>query len=147
MSGDSGGALLDTDGEVVGMNVAASSGTANVTGYAIPVSRVLDIAAQILTGEESGGVEIGYAAALGIGLGSGSTPVVAGVVDGGPAAAAGVTTGSTITSLDKTSVSSVDDLTSVLARHAPGDRVRLTWTDAQDAAHSATVTLGRAPVA
>jgi S1-C subfamily serine protease len=35
--GDSGGALLDSEGAVVGMNVAASSGTANITGYVIPV--------------------------------------------------------------------------------------------------------------
>ena len=42
--GDSGGALLDEDGEVVGMNVAASSGAADITGYAIPVARVLRVA-------------------------------------------------------------------------------------------------------
>ncbi|MEX0429421.1 S1C family serine protease [Nocardioides sp. DS6] len=147
VSGDSGGALLDADGEVVGMNVAASSGGTDISGYAIPISRVLDIAAQILTGEESGDVEIGYDAALGVQLYDGSTPQVAGVVEGGAAASAGVTAGSTITSFDKTTVSSVDDLTSALAEHEPGDRVALVWTDASGARHSATVTLGRAPVA
>ncbi|NGN95317.1 trypsin-like serine protease [Nocardioides sp. KC13] len=48
VSGDSGGALLDEDGEVIGMNVAATSGSAEISGYAIPIDTVLDIAAQIL---------------------------------------------------------------------------------------------------
>src|SRR5690606_36197471 len=44
VSGDSGGALLDADGDVVGINTAASQGSANVTGYAIPIDRALDVA-------------------------------------------------------------------------------------------------------
>lgn len=48
VSGDSGGALLDEDGEVVGMNVAATSGSAEISGYAIPVDTVLDIASEIV---------------------------------------------------------------------------------------------------
>jgi S1-C subfamily serine protease len=48
--GDSGGALLDADGEVVGMNVAASSGTADVTGYVIPIGRVLRVVDAVLAG-------------------------------------------------------------------------------------------------
>ncbi|GGU37728.1 S1C family serine protease [Nocardioides albus] len=50
VSGDSGGALLDEDGEVIGMNVAATSGSAEISGYAIPIDTVLDIASQILAG-------------------------------------------------------------------------------------------------
>ncbi|MFE6645631.1 hypothetical protein ACFVJS_03650 [Nocardioides sp. NPDC057772] len=44
--------------EVIGMNVAATSGSAEISGYAIPIDTVLDIAAQIIAGEESGDVEI-----------------------------------------------------------------------------------------
>lgn len=146
VSGDSGGALLDADGEVVGMNVAASSGSARITGYAIPISRVLDIAARILAGEESGDVEIGYDAALGVQLYDGSTPQVAGVVDGSAADTAGIAPGSTITSVDGTRIDSLADITGVLAQHRPGDRVRVAWTDAQGAGHSAIVGLGRAPI-
>ena len=47
--GDSGGALLDADGEVVGMTVAASSGF-DVTGYVIPIGRVLRVVDTVLTG-------------------------------------------------------------------------------------------------
>lgn len=54
--GDSGGALLDADGEVVGMNVAASSGGDDVTGYVIPIGRVLRVVDAVLDGDESGTV-------------------------------------------------------------------------------------------
>jgi S1-C subfamily serine protease len=148
VSGDSGGALLDTDGEVIGMNVAASSGSSDVTGYAIPIGSVLDIASSILAGDTSGDLELGYDAALGVQLfTTNGTPVVAGVVDGGAAADAGISAGSTITSFGAAAVSSTDDLTAAIARHDAGDRVRVGWTDESGEAHTATVTLGRAPVA
>ena len=57
--GDSGGALYDDGGEVVGMNTAASSGSADISGYAVPISSALAIADQIEDGEESDTIEIG----------------------------------------------------------------------------------------
>ncbi|MER6938415.1 trypsin-like peptidase domain-containing protein [Nocardioides sp. NPDC127514] len=148
VSGDSGGALLDEDGEVIGMNVAATSGSAEISGYAIPIDTVLDIAAQILAGEESGDVEIGgSAAALGVQVDTTRSTLVVGVVEGGAAEAAGVTEGSTITSVDGTAVASIDDITSVLGDHEPGDEIPVSWTDAAGEAHTATVTLGEGPVA
>ena len=144
--GDSGGALLDADGEVVGMNVAASS--TGTTGYAIPISTVLDLADQILAGDDSGAVTLGYAPALGVQLaGRTSGLLVAGVVDGGAAAQSGVTPGSVITGLDGEDLADYSDLTAALAAHQPGDEVELGWTDATGTAQTATVTLGRAPLA
>lgn len=148
VSGDSGGALLDSDGEVVGMNVAASSGATDVVGYAIPIDTVLDIASQIRAGDASGDVDLGYGAALGVQLPTGSeTPVVAGVVEGGAADDAGITAGSTITSFAGTDVASQDALTTAIGERRAGDRVRVGWTDADGGRHTATVVLGRAPVA
>ena len=49
VSGDSGGALLDADGEVIGMTTAASSGTADITGFAIPIESALTLAQQMAT--------------------------------------------------------------------------------------------------
>ncbi|MET8522328.1 trypsin-like peptidase domain-containing protein [Nocardioides sp. NPDC004968] len=148
VSGDSGGALLDEDGEVIGMNVAATSGSAEISGYAIPIDTVLDIAAQILAGEESGDVEIGgSAAALGVQVDTTRSTLVVGVVEDGAAEAAGITEGSTITSVDGTAVASIDDITSVLGDHEPGDEISVSWTDAAGEAHTATVTLGEGPVA
>lgn len=148
VSGDSGGALLDEDGEVIGMNVAATSGSAEISGYAIPIDTVLDIAAQILAGEESGDVEIGgSAAALGVQVDTTRSTLVVGVVEDGAAEAAGVTAGSTITSVAGTAVASIDDITSVLGDHEPGEEISLSWTDAAGEAHTTTVTLGEGPVA
>ncbi|MEU4452490.1 trypsin-like peptidase domain-containing protein [Nocardioides sp. NPDC023903] len=148
VSGDSGGALLDQDGEVIGMNVAATSGSAEISGYAIPIDTVLDIAAQILAGEESGDVEIGgSAAALGVQVDTTRSTLVVGVVEDGAAEAGGITEGSTITSVGGTAVASIDDITSVLGDHEPGDEISVSWTDAAGEAHTVTVTLGEGPVA
>ena len=56
MPGDSGGALLDAGGEVVGMNVAASSGAREVTGYVIPIGRVLRVVDDVLARVRTDGV-------------------------------------------------------------------------------------------
>ncbi len=145
--GDSGGALLSTSGDVVGMNVAASSGSANITGYVIPVRRVLRIADAVLDGDATvGAVHIGYDAFLGVSL-SGSGTTLAGVLEGGAAANAGLSAGDTVTSIGGTSVTTYAQLRRAVSRYAVGARVRVGWTDTSGAAHSATLTLGRAPVA
>ncbi|SMX79001.1 serine protease, S1-C subfamily, contains C-terminal PDZ domain [Brevibacterium iodinum ATCC 49514] len=68
VSGDSGGALLDDEGEVVGMNTAASSGSATVTGFAIPIESALSTAESIIDGEQTSTNTLGYPAFLGIGV-------------------------------------------------------------------------------
>lgn len=146
--GDSGGALLDADGDVVGMNVAASTNTANVTGYAIPIAAVTDVVDAVLDGDESGSVDIGYHGYLGIGLEpSSAPPLVVSTVEGGAADDAGITAGDTITSLNGTAISTAEQLRAALADLDPGDQATLRWTDSDGAEHAATVTLGRAPVA
>lgn len=145
--GDSGGALLDSDGEVIGMNVAASSGGYTTVGYAIPVGTVLEITAEILQHEVSADLTFGYDAALGIGVvDTGAGVEVAGVVDGGAADTAGIAAGSTITAIGGVPVTGLSDLTGFLASHEPGESVRVTWTDAAGATHRATAVLGRAPL-
>lgn len=145
--GDSGGALYDSDGEVIGMNTAASSGTANITGYAVPIAQALSIAEQIEAGDESGTVEIGAHGYLGVELSSEVTGAyVAGVVEDSPAATAGVTTGSTITSVNGSSVTSADQLVAAVGSFDVGDRVTIAWTDSSGGAHSSTATLGDGPV-
>lgn len=146
--GDSGGALLDADGEVVGMNVAASSGGSDITGYAIPVARVLRIADAIIAGETIGDVVLGYDAFLGVELtGTSTSPTLAGVIDDTAAATAGLAAGDTVTSVAGTEVSTAEQLSSAIATHDVGETVALTWTDAAGADHQAEVTLGAAPIA
>jgi S1-C subfamily serine protease len=146
--GDSGGAVLDSAGAVVGMNVAASSGAGAVTGYAIPVAQVRSVAAEILSGRQSSAIDHGYHGFLGIGLDPATAAArVVGVEAGGPADDAGVVAGDTITSVAGTTARTATRLRALLAAHAPGDRVTLTWTTAGGTSRSATVTLARAPIA
>src|SRR4051812_9481268 len=104
--GDSGGPLIDDQGEVVGIDTAASSGQ-EVDGYAVPIATALGVVTQIRSGDETAEVRIGPAAFLGVeiaastaddsaygyGYGdqygstaSGSGATIAGVVDGDAAA-------------------------------------------------------------
>lgn len=156
VSGDSGGALIDDQGEVVGITTAASSGSSNITGYAIPIEDALTVAKQIVSGEASDTVTIGLPAFLGVQLSTTSTglpgatgtgAVVGGVIADTPAAQAGLVAGDTITAVDGTTVTSGDDLSAALADHAPGDQVQLTWTTATGASQTATVTLIEGPAA
>lgn len=80
-AGDSGGALANQYGQVIGMNTAASSGysispygqsngsaASQTQGYAIPINKALSIAKQIESGQSSSTVHIGATAFLGVGL-------------------------------------------------------------------------------
>jgi S1-C subfamily serine protease len=147
ISGDSGGALLDTAGEVVGMNVAASSGSADVTGYVIPLARVLRVAEKIEAGTETKAITIGYPAFLGVELGQGSGATIAGVVADSPAESLGLAAGDTVTSIGGTSVSTATALSTAVAAHEPGDTVTVTWTDSSGTSHSGSATLVEGPVA
>lgn len=145
--GDSGGAVLDDAGDVVGMNVAASSGSRDVTGYAIPIATVESIVDQIEAGDESGDVQLGYSGYLGVGLDpSASSALVAQVIDDTAAEEAGLAVGDTITAVDGATVRTADALRSAISAHDPGDSVTITWTTSGGSTESATVTLGEGPV-
>ena len=163
--GDSGGPLLDAEGEVVGIDTAASSGQA-IDGYAVPVDTALAIVTQIRGGDETAAVRIGPAAFLGVevapsavsdsayGYGrsssaagtTGSGATVAGVVDGDAADDAGIAAGDTITRVGSTTVTDASGLTKALSTMQPGDKVTVTWTTADGEQQSAAVTLDSSPV-
>ncbi|MCL2515545.1 MAG: S1C family serine protease [Microbacteriaceae bacterium] len=170
--GDSGGPLYDAAGKIVGVDVAASaSGAAD--SYAIPLKTALSIAKQIESGTASSDVQLGYPAFLGVELsatgdaagngfgggqfgGAGSTgstgsttsgATIAGVTASGPAEQAGLTAGDTITAVDGQTVASATELQTALKAHRPGDTVKVSWTDANGAAHEASITLTQGPAA
>jgi S1-C subfamily serine protease len=159
--GDSGGPLMNTAGQVVGMDTAASSTetaaqTGQVQAFAIPIDEAIDTAKQIVAGESSATVHIGPTAFLGVsistqsGLGAGSTTSgapVAGVVEGGAAAAAGITGGDTITSIAGHSVTSPTGLRDIITGLKPGQKVPVSWTTQSGQSHSATVSMGTGPAA
>jgi len=144
-AGDSGGPLYDAQGEVAGMDTAASS--TGGQAYAIPISTALSIAHQIADGVYNTTVHQGYPAFLGISVQNTSTggASIAGVVSGGPAEQAGLAAGDVITAIGGTAINSADDVSSTLAGYSPSDSVRVTWTDASGESQSATVTLATGP--
>ena len=151
VSGDSGGPLFDKSGDVIGIVTAASSGTADVTGYAINIKQVLAVADQIEAGTATTDIVIGTPAFLGIELSEDvattSGVAVSGTFPGMPAALAGITAGSTITAVNGVPVTTSTALSAAIARHAVGDRISISWTDSAGAAHTATVTLVGGPAA
>ena len=148
--GDSGGALYDSEGEVIGMNTAASSGSAKVSGYAIPIGQALTIAQQIENGDESGTVHTGSSGFLGVEMaqsyGESDGALVAGTVDGSAAASAGITRGSTITAFNGSAISSAAQLSKAVAAVDAGKSANVSWTDSSGASHTATVTLKAGPI-
>ena len=153
--GDSGGPLVNNAGEVIGMDTAAATGTqfeSNASvGFAIPIDQALVIAHQILAGRPGTTVHLGLPGLLGVQLaapGSGSRApgaVVDAVEASSPAAAAGVTAGDTINSVDGQAVVSGDALAALMQSHHPGDQVTIGWTKPSGAAHRARVTLIAGP--
>jgi len=163
--GDSGGALVNADGKVIGMVTAGSvsgagsrassgldSGSQTATdGFAVPLATAHAIADQIVAGQASSTVHIGGTAFLGLQVGSsaGAASVagvaVSGTVQGSAAAGAGIVAGDVVTALDGHSVPTADALKSVLDSKHPGDTISVRWTDAAGKSHTANVTLTAGP--
>ena len=156
-AGDSGGPLFDANDQVVGIDTAAEAGGYTTAGYAIPIASALSIAQQIENGQASANVVIGNPAFLGVQISSttgsryrysqatAAGALVSGVVSGTPADDAGLVAGDTITGVDGTTITAPSDLTSVLAGHAPGQNITVTWVDGSGATQSAVVTLAAGP--
>ncbi len=77
VSGDSGGPLANSAGQVIGMDTAGQQGGFSVqqdaSGYAIPIDHALAVAHQIGQGQASSTVTIGYPPFMGIYIGHGSS--------------------------------------------------------------------------
>jgi S1-C subfamily serine protease len=153
--GDSGGPLMNSSGEVIGMDTAGSSGatfrSTNATqAYAIPITKALSIASKVVAGTGSSRIHIGETAFMGVQItrvfgGRSSGATIAGVTSGGPAAGAGLTPGDVITAVDGYRVSSPTSLTSSLLTKNPGDRVTITYADQSGVSHSVKLELASGP--
>jgi S1-C subfamily serine protease len=75
VSGDSGGPLANTEGQVIGMDTAGNDGGFSVqqdsSGYAIPINNALAVVGQITHNQASSTVTIGYPPFMGIYIGQG----------------------------------------------------------------------------
>ena len=76
VSGDSGGPLANTEGQVIGMDTAGNDGGFSVqqdsSGYAIPINNALAVVGQITQNQASSTVTIGYPPFMGVYIGQGS---------------------------------------------------------------------------
>ena len=152
--GDSGGPIVNSDGKVVGMDTAASTGfsfqTSSADGYAIPINSATAIAGQVESGAASNTVHIGPTGFLGVEVnptGSASGASLGGVLSGSPAQSAGLGAGDTITSLDGNAVTSASSLSLLMERYHPGDSVQVGWADANGNHHVTSVQLTTGPAA
>lgn len=136
--GNSGGALLNMNGEVVGINSAKLASTeVEGMGYAIAISDVTDILENLMNETTRDKLEDADHGVLGIKGRSVSSEAVqmysipAGVfvnevVEGGAAEKAGLKANSVITKFEGKSVSSTDQLIEYLSYYEPGEEVELT---------------------
>ncbi len=133
--GNSGGALVNTKGELVGINSAIASNTGSYTGYsfAIPVNIVKKVIDDLV---EFGKVQRGF---LGISIRDIDSKLVqekdlkeikgvyvAGVAEGGAANAAGIREGDVIRKIGTEDVNSSPALQEQVSRFRPGDKINVT---------------------
>ncbi len=133
--GNSGGALVNTKGELIGINTAIASQTGSYSGYsfAVPVNLVKKVMADII---DYGIVQRGY---LGVQIADITQELkeekslpnlkgvyVAGTVDGGSAQKAGIKEGEVILKIGSKEVNSSAELQEEIGRRRPGDKVSAT---------------------
>lgn len=149
--GNSGGALVDMNGDLVGVNSAiatlggdpseSQSGSIGL-GFAIPVDQAKRIADEL--------IQNGTASHASLGVQVVNDRTVDGakimdITDGGAAQAAGLPAGAVVTKVDDRVISSGNALVAAIRSKAPGDQVTLTYLDSSGKPQTVQVTLGKAP--
>ncbi len=157
-AGNSGGPLVNLDGEVIGINTAVAGDAQNI-GFSIPIN---DVSGLIKTVEQTGKLARPYIGVYYVPITNdiaqqynltttrgayvptadqlGSTPIVA----GGPADKAGLQAGDIITKLDDKPIDQNNSLSALVNKHGVGDKVTLTIVR-NGKTQSVTVALGAAP--
>jgi S1-C subfamily serine protease len=154
-SGNSGGPLIDTAGQVIAMNTAVAgtssdgSSSQNI-GFAIPVAQIESLLPQLQKGGQSGngggylGVDITTltpALRQQYGFTPTSGAVVLSVVSGSPAAKAGLVQGDVIVDINGTAITSSEDLQKAIQNAKAGQSVSITYY-VGDSKRTTTATLG-----
>ncbi|HDR05114.1 MAG TPA: DegQ family serine endoprotease [Candidatus Marinimicrobia bacterium] len=151
--GNSGGALVNLDGELVGINsaIATRSGGSQGVGFAIPVNLAKRVMEDLLT---DGRVirawlgvaiqELDYDLAKSMGLKNVAGALVGNVVDKSPADKAGIKIQDVITAVDRQEIKTASELRILISSRRPGEKVNLElWRNGK--ARNLTVTLEELP--
>jgi len=156
--GNSGGPLVNLNGQVIGINTAIAGNAQNI-GFAIPINDVRGLITQVLaTGTFQRpylGVryipltadvanEYNLSVQNGAFVAPSSDPTQPSVIAGSPADSAGLQSNDIITQLDGTNIDQTHSLTSLLDQHQPGDKITLTVLRGSSTKHIG-VTLGSMP--
>lgn len=132
--GNSGGPLLNLDGEVIGINsqIYSRSGGYQGVSFAIPINVALNVQEQLLQhGKVRHGrlgvtiQEVSQSLAESFGLKSSAGALVSSVEKGSPAAAAGLEAGDIILKLNDTEIGRSSDLPPMVSAIKPGTQVKL----------------------
>jgi serine protease DegQ len=133
--GNSGGALVDSAGNLLGINTAiySRSGGSMGIGFAIPVTTVKNVMEAII---KNGQVVRGWIGvepqditpelANSFGLAKTSGTIIAGVLKGGPADKAGIKPGDILISVDEKNVTDTTSMLNLVAQLTPGEKAKLT---------------------
>lgn len=134
--GNSGGALVNNKGELIGINSAIASGTGYFTGYsfAIPSNVAFKVSKDLI---QYGCVQrafiglsikdIDAQTAAEMNLSDLNGVLVALIDDNGAAKQHGIKEGDIIISIDDAKVNSMSELREILMQHSPGDHVKVTF--------------------
>ena len=156
--GNSGGPLVNLNGQVIGINTAIAGDAQNI-GFAIPVNDVKGLVNQVVkTGKFARpylGVryvpltadvpnEYDLSVQNGAFVAPSADPTSPSVVSGSPADQAGIKENDVITQVNGTNIDQTHSLTSLLDQHQPGDKVTLTVLRDNHTQHI-DVKLGSAP--
>ena len=148
-----GGPLVDTSGNLIGLNIANAEERATTTSgisYAIPVNLVMSIVHDVNTHTPNPAILQGHGAYLGIEVRDSVSPpgaVIVSVEPGTPAQVAGMAAQDVIVGINDVGVDSVVALRDQLQRHQGGDYVAVRWLDPAGHVHNVTVQLAAATFA
>lgn len=162
-SGNSGGALLNMNGELIGINEAKSSAgldeaSVDNVGYAIPISKAMPILEELMNGETKTAVsenEQGYLGVNCVDISEESSSMynmptgayINDIVENSPAAEAGLQQGDILTAINSDTINSYSELASALRYYAAGDTITVTYQRTGSSGYeeqTAKITLGSA---
>ncbi len=135
-SGNSGGALVDAEGKLIGINtlIMSTSGTSSGVGFAIPVDYAFGIAEQLIQGKTPSHAQLGVSLitvnnelAQRFGIQATEGAYINSLTAGGAAAKAGLQEGDVILKVDGESITSSSDLVLAIRSHSPNDEVDVTY--------------------
>ena len=141
--GNSGGPLVNSAGQVIGINTAVAADGAQNIGFAIPIDKAKALGDRLRSGQ--GPVPTAFLGVSTTETSDGSAgALVVSLVSGGPAQRAGIAVGDLIVSFDGKPVAGADTLSGLVQARQPGDTVQVV-VERNGSSRTVSVILGTRP--